>query len=340
MLLSAPDRLDQPPARPAAEVLAEATAPVAKAMALVNERLEALFPPSLGGLVPVVYHQLLQAGGKRLRPLLTLLSCTAAGGEATAAVTVAMSAEILHLASLIHDDVIDEAERRRGRPSAPQQWGNRAAVLVGDFLVAEVFQSFATDLHKDSLALMAHAVAEMARAELDFVASGAETTEADYLRNIQGKTGALMAAVCEAGAVAADNPGAAAPLHAYGQKLGEAFQLSDDLLDLYGTEATVGKPVLQDLRKGQWTLAVLYPLRTGQGEAVARLRQLLAAAPQDPAAARTAADLAAELGGRAYAQAMAEQAVASAHGALDQLPASPAREQLGKLADFVLRREQ
>lgn len=329
---------------PAADNVEEATLarlrePVAPALALVEERLARLVPESVGGLAPIVYQQMLRAGGKRLRPLMTLLSCVAAGGDTDRAIGLAVAVEVLHLASLIHDDVIDEAEQRRGKPSARQQWGNRAAVLVGDFLVAEVFHSLAEELERKSLALLAQTVADMCRAELVHSDSSAEVDEATYRRNIQGKTAALIGTVCEAGALAAENEAAATVLRQYGHRLGEAFQIADDLLDLYGEAGVVGKPVRQDLRKGHWTLPIIYALREGTPEQVQQLRQLLEQAQADEEAARQAACLAEALGGRAYAAQLAAELVAQAQQTLLSLPPSPARERLAELADYVISRQ-
>lgn len=320
--------------------LARLREPVAAALAVVEERLLTLVPDTVGGLAPVAYRQALAAGGKRLRPLMTLLSCVAAGGEGERAISLAVAVEVLHLASLIHDDVIDEAEERRGKPSARQQWGNRAAVLIGDFLVAEVFQSLAKELERKSLALLARTVGDMCRAELAHSNSPAEPDEDTYRRNIQGKTAALVGTVCEAGALAAENETATTVLREYGRKLGEAFQITDDLLDLYGETAVIGKPVRQDLRKGHWTLPIIVALRVGAPEQAERLRQLLAQARHDDEAALQAAALAEALGGRAYAVDLAAELVSEAQRALLGLPPSPARDRLGELADYVLQRRR
>jgi octaprenyl-diphosphate synthase len=308
-------------------------------MAAVEERLAGLVPESVGGLAPVVYRQMLAAGGKRLRPLMLLLSCAAAGGDSLRGVSLAVAAEVLHLASLIHDDVIDESEQRRGRPSARQQWGNKAAVLVGDLLVAEVFHRLAEDLEHKSVALLAHTVGEMCCAELAHATDPRNLDEAAYRCNIRGKTAALMGTVCEVGALAAGNEAAAPVLREFGRRLGEAFQITDDLLDLHGDAVTVGKPVQQDLRRGQWTLAVLHALGHGSPEEVCRLRDLLAQAPEDAKAARQAALLVGELGGRDYARQVAAGLASEAQAALQGLPFSPARGSLEELARYAVQRE-
>ena len=320
--------------------LARLAEPVASQLAETEARLESIIPPETGGLVPVVYRHVLKAGGKRLRPLLALLSCGAAGGDPDHCINLATAVEVLHLSSLIHDDVIDEASERRGRPSARQQWGNRASILVGDYLVAEVFRRLADDLGRQALAVLALRVADMCRAELaEQSEDPLALTETAYFENIRGKTGALMSAACEIGAIAADNEQARPLLAAYGLNLGQAFQIVDDLLDLYGDADKLGKPVLQDLQQGHWTLPVIKALASAGPQEQATLVALLAQARQEPEAARSVAALCERLGGRQYALDHAQRLVADAQSALATFPDSPARTSLEALAQYVVERQ-
>lgn len=321
-------------------LLARIADPVAPQLAETERRLEELIPEQLGGLVPVIYRHVLQAGGKRLRPLLALLSCSAAGGDPNDCVNLAMAVEVLHLSSLIHDDVIDEASERRGRPSVRQQWGNRASILVGDFLVAEVFRRLADDLGRQAIAVLAQRVSEMCRAELSEQGENpAEFTEAQYFDNIRGKTGSLMSAACEVGAIASDNELARPLLATYGLNLGQAFQIVDDLLDLYGDAEKLGKPVLQDLRRGQLTLPIINALASAEPCELERLTNLLHEAQQDPVAARAAADLAEDLGGKQYATDYARRLVEEALTKLFPLPDGTAKAGLQDLAQYVVERQ-
>jgi octaprenyl-diphosphate synthase len=320
-------------------ILQEFARPVAAQLQEVEQQLEALVSQETGSLAPAVYQHILHAGGKRLRPLLTLLSCAAAGGDPDNAVSLATGVEVIHLSSLIHDDVIDEAEERRGQPSARTRWGNRTSILVGDLLIAETFRRLADDFGRAGLAVLAEAVVQMCHAELreDDVFHRAD--EAAYLQNIHGKTAELLAAACGVGALAANNADTDAPLREYGLNLGLAFQIADDLLDLYGDPAELGKPVWQDLRRGKWTLPVIVALQaageTGRDELEGMLNAV--AAGQDdlaPAVVQRVDDL----GGRAEAQRRAEALGAVAREALAGLAAGPARDSLSGLADYAVRR--
>lgn len=320
--------------------LARLAAPVADELALSEQRLEELVPLQAGSLVATVYRHVLKAGGKRLRPLLALLSCQAAGGHAADCVDRAMAVEVLHLSSLVHDDVIDEASQRRGKPSARQRWGNRTSILVGDFLLAEVTRRLSGGLEQQSLAVMAKAISDMCLAELvEQPTDPAELTEARYFAHIRGKTASLMAAACEVGAIAANSDSARQSLIDYGMNLGQAFQIADDLLDLYGDAATLGKPVLQDLSAGQWTIPLIYALHSADRTPAQQLGHLLVEAFADPAAARQAAELAERLGGRCYAEECACGLAEQARCALESLPDTPARRSLSELADYVVRRQ-
>lgn len=320
--------------------LAAIAEPVAGALAETEQQLEALIPEQMGGMVPVIYRHVLKAGGKRLRPLLALLSSVTAGGDADDCVNLAMAVEVLHLSSLIHDDVIDEASERRGRPSVRQQWGNRASILVGDLLVAEVFSRMADEPGRQALAVLAQSVARMCQAELlEQDEDPLQLDEELYYENIRGKTGALMAAACEVGAIVAGNEAYRQPLAEYGMDLGQAFQIVDDLLDLYGNSEALGKPVLQDLGRGHWTLPVIHALQTAPRSEVDRLLTLLDQANESPAAAAEAAQLTEQLGGREYAAKRAQELVERAQAALTPLPQSQARESLRKLAEYAVSRQ-
>jgi heptaprenyl diphosphate synthase len=220
---------------------------------------------------------LLAAGGKRLRPTLCLGSAYAVyGGKEAAsadAVTGGAAVELVHLGSLYHDDVIDEAETRRGVPSVNARWSNIVAILAGDYLLAQA-SALAASLGADVAALLADTIGELCRGqvlELQYLYD-TERTEDSYLSAIEGKTASLMATSCRVGGmvsnVSADTLDA---LTQFGQHLGMCFQVVDDVLDLTRTEAELGKPVGNDVHEGVYTLPVIYALQSDRGDDVRAL---------------------------------------------------------------------
>jgi octaprenyl-diphosphate synthase len=222
-------------------------------------------------LIPQLAAHLVAAGGKRLRPLLTLASARLCGyGEHGARhIDLAACVEFIHTATLLHDDVVDESKLRRGLASANAVFGNKASVLVGDFLFARAFQLMVHDGSLHVLAILSKAAATISEGEvLQLVTQNdLATTEARYLDVIKGKTAALFAAACEVGAVVADRPEREEQALAdYGMKLGIAFQLVDDALDYAADQATLGKTVGDDFREGKITLPVLVAFHSGCAE--------------------------------------------------------------------------
>jgi heptaprenyl diphosphate synthase len=223
-----------------------------------------------------VAGHLLGAGGKRIRPVLTLCAAYAVFGPAMPAdadaVTGACSVELVHLGSLYHDDVIDEAETRRGVPSVNARWSNIVAILAGDFLLAQA-SALAASLGAEVAALLAATIGELCRGqvlELQHLFD-AERSEESYLSAIEGKTASLMATSCRVGGMVSGV--AAATLDAltqFGHHLGMCFQIVDDVLDITGTEASLGKPAGNDVHEGVYTLPVIYALASSS-----ELRDLL-----------------------------------------------------------------
>lgn len=218
---------------------------------------------------------LLEAGGKRLRPLLAMLSCGAAGGEPTAALPVATAVELLHSGTLLHDDVVDDSERRRGQPAARLVWGNAVAVLSGDFCF---FAALDALVARQELGLVSRALQvarSLAQGELEQLERRGDPMRADfaaYWRGIELKTASLMAFSTWGGAwCAGAGEDGLDVLERYGVALGRAFQVVDDVLDLQGEPEQTGKTLGQDLADGTFTLPVLYAMETSESLA-ARLR--------------------------------------------------------------------
>jgi heptaprenyl diphosphate synthase len=235
-------------------------------------------------LADVAAH-LIDAGGKRLRPTLTLTAAYASGHSGSSngpgsndAVTGAVACELVHLGSLYHDDVIDEAETRRGVPSVNARWSNIVAILAGDFLLARA-SSLAASLGADVAALLAATIGELCRGqvlELQHLFD-VDRSEEDYASAIEGKTAALFATSCRIGGMVAGVPDPTLDaLTRFGRHLGMCFQIVDDVLDLSSTDAALGKHAGQDLLEGIYTLPVIYVLRES-----AELRSMLGG-PLDP----------------------------------------------------------
>ena len=221
-------------------------------------------------LIPQLAGHIVAAGGKRLRPLLTLASARLCGYPGNTGgqrhVQLAACVEFIHTATLLHDDVVDASDLRRGLASANAVFGNKAAVLVGDFLFARAFQLMVEDGSLEVLAILSRAAATIAEGEvLQLVTQNdLATSEARYLEVVKGKTAALFAAACEVGAVVAERGSAAArALAEYGENLGIAFQLVDDALDYAADQSTLGKTIGDDFREGKITLPVLVAYQSG-----------------------------------------------------------------------------
>ena len=221
-------------------------------------------------LIPQLAGHIIAAGGKRLRPMLTLASARLCGYRGERQLALAAAVEFIHTATLLHDDVVDDSDLRRGLATANAVWGNKASVLVGDFLFSRAFQLMVEDGSLKVLEILSEASAIIAEGEvLQLVTSNdTETDEAAYLRVIEAKTAQLFAAASRIGAVLGERPDAEeAALAGYGRNLGIAFQLIDDMLDYSARQAELGKTVGDDFREGKITLPVVLALReAGDGE--------------------------------------------------------------------------
>lgn len=221
-------------------------------------------------LIPQLASRLIAAGGKRLRPVLTLASARMCGYETGHRhIALAACVEFIHTATLLHDDVVDESNLRRGLASANAVFGNKASVLVGDFLFSRSFELMVEDGSLDVLRILSHASSVIAEGEVLqlITANDTETGETAYLDVIRAKTAQLFAAACRIGAVVAERPRAEEEaLETYGMNLGIAFQLIDDVLDFSAEQAKLGKTVGDDFREGKITLPVILAFRRGDDE--------------------------------------------------------------------------
>ena len=220
-------------------------------------------------LIPQLAKHVISAGGKRLRPMLTLASAKLCNYDGARHVTLATCIEFIHTATLLHDDVVDDSKLRRGLETANSVWGNQASVLVGDFLFSRSFELMVEDGSVKVMRILASASACLAEGEVMqlLTANDTETGESAYLDVIKAKTAQLFAAACRLGAVVADRPNVEEEgLEAFGMNLGVAFQLIDDVLDYSAIQNTLGKTIGDDFREGKITLPVILAFRRGNDE--------------------------------------------------------------------------
>ncbi|MBI4275826.1 MAG: polyprenyl synthetase family protein [Rhizobiales bacterium] len=217
-------------------------------------------------MIPEVANHLINSGGKRLRPMLTVAMADLVGYQGDGHIKLAASVEFMHTATLLHDDVVDESEMRRGKLAARMLWGNEASVLVGDFLLGQAFKMMVEVGNLRALDILSSAAAVIAEGEVMQLAAAKNTatTEDEYLAVIRAKTAELFAAACEVGPVLAGRPKAdQTACRSFGMNLGIAFQLVDDALDYGGKAAKLGKNVGDDFREGKITLPVVLSFRRG-----------------------------------------------------------------------------
>lgn len=235
-------------------------------------------------MIPNLAGHLINSGGKRIRPMLTLAAAKMCGYDGDAQLKLAAAVEFIHTATLLHDDVIDESDLRRGSPTANTIWGNQASVLVGDFLFSRSFQLMIEADNVRVLDILANASAVIAEGEVMqlITARNTSTTEDNYLKVIGAKTAALFEAATQVGAVIAGaSQGQEDALHSYGHNLGIAFQIVDDALDYSGAQAKLGKTIGDDFREGKVTLPILLAFRRGNDEERAFWNKTLVDGEQD-----------------------------------------------------------
>jgi heptaprenyl diphosphate synthase len=279
---------------------------------------------------------LVRAGGKRFRPALALAAGAVCGSGATDAVVLGgVACELMHLGSLYHDDVMDDADTRRGVPSANAKWGNLVAILAGDFLLGKASE-IATDLGGEVSGVLARTLVRMCEGQVLELSTAfsVHRSEDQYLRSIAGKTAALMSAACRIGGLVGGATGEQADgLTAFGYAFGSTFQVYDDIADLVRTDEQLGKPAGHDMVEGVYTLPVLHAL--ADGEVGPELHDLLGG-PIDGATRDKALGLVRATDGVARAIATGRQLADKAAAFLEPLPLSPAREALATLGHRLL----
>lgn len=293
-------------------------------------------------MVDKVVRYIVKHRGKSLRPILSLLSARLFGPPNQKIVKVAVMAELLHTATLVHDDVVDDAATRRGCLSVNAVWKNKVSVLVGDYLLAKSLAEILALRDLEVLDILALVARRMSRGELLQAAKARklDITEEVYLNMISDKTAALMGACCELAAVTSGNNGAVREiLRDFGEKVGLAFQIRDDILDFEGRRSVIGKPTLGDLKEKKITLPLIHAIRSCRD---GRSRQIIKKIKRGlkPSERQSVLDFIHEYNGIGYAAQVAEKIKKEALEKLRYFPDSPSRRQLEDFTEFAVSRSK
>jgi octaprenyl-diphosphate synthase len=296
----------------------------------------------LGSNVPLVEkigHYIVESGGKRLRPLLVLLAANAMGYKGKKHIPLAAIIEFIHTATLLHDDVVDNSELRRGKDTANAKWGNAPSVLVGDFLYSRAFQIMVEIGSMEIMEVISNATNVIAEGEVLQLLNtkNPDTTEEAYMQVILGKTAMLFEAATESGAILADaDKQEQEALRLYGLHLGTAFQLIDDVMDYLSSSEEMGKNVGDDLAEGKATLPLIHAMRAGTEDQRQLVRQAIRKGGLDDL--QPIMDIVKATGAIEYTQDKAQQEADKAIAALDNIAESSFKETLKLLADIAVKR--
>ena len=291
------------------------------------------------GLVEDIGHYLIDAGGKRLRPLLALLSARACQYQGEQHIEWAVIIEFIHTATLLHDDVVDLSTLRRGRPTANANWGNASSVLVGDFIYSRAFQMLARMGNSEVISLLADSTNQIAEGEvLQLIRAGnPDTGEEDYLQVIRDKTAVLFAAAMKGSALIAHaDTGVQEALYQYGIELGIAFQIADDALDYEGDAATMGKNVGDDLAEGKPTLPLIHAIQHAKKDEAELIRAAIR--NKNGQHLDQILEIIRRSGSLDYTWKTAEAHAERARNHIEAIAPSPYRDALGELAGFSVHR--
>jgi octaprenyl-diphosphate synthase len=291
-------------------------------------------------IIPLVSSYIISSGGKRLRPLFHLIAADIAGYEGDAHIEIAGIVESIHTASLLHDDVVDMADVRRGKPSANAVWGNQIVVLVGDFLYSNALRIAVLQRNQRIMETLSQATTRMTEGELLQLnrIADPEITEEEYIEIISAKTGALIAAACRMGAILGGlSREKEEALASFGMKTGIVFQMADDILDYMAVEGDLGKKICKDLEEGKITLPMLYLLKSADGAELSEIKRIIKNDLSDKGLKRIM-----ELFGKYDAIGAsfekARRLIEEAKAELLIFPDSQARESLLTIADYSLHR--
>lgn len=291
-------------------------------------------------LISKLSEHIIHSGGKRLRPLVVLIGAAAFGYQGDADVELAAVIELIHTATLLHDDVVDGSELRRGKPTANVLWGNQASVLVGDFLYSRAFRMMVNVNNMRVMEVLANATNTIAAGEVLQLShiKNPDTTQDRYMQVIRYKTGALFEAASQLGSILCQRPNSDVQLMAkYGMHLGTAFQLLDDVLDYSASTQQIGKNMGDDLAEGKPTLPLIYAMKNGTAAQVELLRSAIMQGTCDNIA--DVLEIIESTKAIAYTYQIAQEEAEKAIEMLTTIPESPYRAALFGLAKFVLARQ-
>ena len=329
--------LDETSEKPLDRLAAYLATDMAAVQAVIRARMASENAPR----IPEVTAHLIEAGGKRVRPLLTLAAARMFGYDGPHHVSLAATVEFIHTATLLHDDVVDESAQRRGRPTANLLWDNKSSVLVGDYLFARSFQLMTSTGSLRVLDILSNASATIAEGEVLQLtaAQNLATTEDVYLRVIRGQTAALFAAATEVGGVIAGGTEAEVDaLRTFGDALGIAFQIVDDLLDYGGSTTTIGKNTGDDFRERKLTLPVIRAVAMADADERAFWVRVIEKGDQRAGDLDRAMTIMARHGTLASTRDEAIRWADTARQALTALPDDPLRDLLGDFAGYIVER--
>ncbi len=305
--------------------------------ALIMENMQSNVP-----MIPKLAGYLIASGGKRIRPLLTLACTRLYGYDGPRPYTLAAAVEFIHTATLLHDDVVDESLERRGKEAASLVFGNKASVLVGDFLFSRAFQLMVLDRNIEILRILSDASAIIAQGEVLQLSTqnNLDTTFEQYTKMISAKTAALFAAACQIGPIMAEaNENDAAAMYDFGLNLGLAFQIVDDVLDYSANAQTLGKSIGDDFREGKITAPVLIALENASEQERAFWQRTLADQHQRDSDLQTAQNILLKHNAFERSLDIARDYAEKAKAALTQTPASAIRTTLHDIAAFTVDRD-
>jgi octaprenyl-diphosphate synthase len=307
----------------------------------LEESIDKLLTTRVSFIREVVHH-IIKSGGKRIRPILVILSAKMSGCTDYRHIPYAAIVEFIHTATLLHDDVVDNARTRRGSLTANTLWGNEPSVLVGDFLFSKSFDLMVADRNTEILAVMSKVTTALAEGEIMELlkTSDVETTEDDYYEIIANKTAVLLSAACEVGAILGDvDKVKRNALNKFGYHFGMAFQLTDDVLDYVSKGSKLGKDAGSDLKEGKITLPLIHALKSAGPDE----RQAIVDAISKPRMTqkdfRKVTSIINRQGGIEYAAQASINHIEKAIAFLNVFPASPYRDALAGLAEYVTKRE-